>query len=205
MLRRNLIACLLAMLGMVGFGSASAVTFSVVPDNLGPVVQGGTVNASIQVSDLGLFSAPSLGTYDLDLSYDSTRFAFNSATFGDPLLGNQLDLFGFGSINGAFDLFTAVNLFEVSLDLPIDLDTFQADAFTLVTVSFDVLFEAGVGAFDLSVNALGDSLGGSIDDPTLIGAEVSVIPVPAAVWLFGSALLGLIGFGRRKRTDAVHC
>ena len=28
----------------------------------------------------------------------------------------------------------------------------------------------------------------------------SVIPVPAAVWLFGTALAGLLGFGRRKKS-----
>ena len=30
------------------------------------------------------------------------------------------------------------------------------------------------------------------------GIEVSAVPVPAAVWLFGTALAGLIGFGRRR-------
>lgn len=35
------------------------------------------------------------------------------------------------------------------------------------------------------------------DDRPLIGA--GVIPVPAAVWLFGSGLLGLIGVARRKK------
>jgi hypothetical protein len=29
--------------------------------------------------------------------------------------------------------------------------------------------------------------------------DVSAVPVPAAVWLFGSGLLGLIGFAKRKR------
>lgn len=29
--------------------------------------------------------------------------------------------------------------------------------------------------------------------------QVSAIPVPAAVWLFGTALVGLLGFGRRKK------
>ena len=29
--------------------------------------------------------------------------------------------------------------------------------------------------------------------------EVSSVPVPAAVWLFGSGLLGLIGVARRKK------
>ena len=29
--------------------------------------------------------------------------------------------------------------------------------------------------------------------------EVSAVPVPAAVWLFGTALVGLAGFGRRRK------
>lgn len=33
-----------------------------------------------------------------------------------------------------------------------------------------------------------------------IRGQVQVIPVPAAVWLFGSGLLGLIGIARRKKT-----
>lgn len=31
------------------------------------------------------------------------------------------------------------------------------------------------------------------------GALLTAVPVPAAIWLFGSALVGLIGMGRRKR------
>ncbi len=31
--------------------------------------------------------------------------------------------------------------------------------------------------------------------------DVSTVPVPAAVWLFGSGLLGLIGVARRKRAN----
>ena len=31
-------------------------------------------------------------------------------------------------------------------------------------------------------------------------AQVSVVPVPAAVWLFGTALIGLVGFGKRRKT-----
>lgn len=39
------------------------------------------------------------------------------------------------------------------------------------------------------------SYGGNM---TVAAAELPKIPVPAAVWLFGSALLGLFGIGRRK-------
>ena len=37
----------------------------------------------------------------------------------------------------------------------------------------------------------------AFDDVSL---TVSPVPVPAAVWLFGTALAGLIGFGRRRKT-----
>jgi len=32
-----------------------------------------------------------------------------------------------------------------------------------------------------------------------LGAPLTTVPVPAAVWLFGSGLLGLIGVARRKK------
>jgi hypothetical protein len=31
------------------------------------------------------------------------------------------------------------------------------------------------------------------------GIEISQVPVPAAIWLFGSGLLGLVGIARRKK------
>ena len=33
-----------------------------------------------------------------------------------------------------------------------------------------------------------------------IRGQVQVVPIPAAIWLFGSGLLGLIGMARRKTT-----
>ena len=36
-------------------------------------------------------------------------------------------------------------------------------------------------------------------DNVTISTEVAAVPVPAAVWLFGSGLLGLIGLARRKK------
>jgi hypothetical protein len=38
-------------------------------------------------------------------------------------------------------------------------------------------------------------------DNVSITADVSAVPVPAAVWLFGSGLLGLVGVARRKRNS----
>ena len=36
-------------------------------------------------------------------------------------------------------------------------------------------------------------------DGTDFAFKINVVPVPAAVWLFGTALIGLLGFGRRKQ------
>ena len=35
-------------------------------------------------------------------------------------------------------------------------------------------------------------------DVTYVGATLNPVPVPAAVWLFGSGLIGLVGVARRK-------
>ena len=58
--------------------------------------------------------------------------------------------------------------------------------------------------FTLDYNAhvpLGDAsgFGGVGYTLHLEGAVTSVVPVPAAVWLFGSGLLGLVGVARRKK------
>lgn len=50
-----------------------------------------------------------------------------------------------------------------------------------------------VGAFDLNDATSVHSWQG-------MGSGIAVVPVPAAAWLFGSGLLGLIGFAKRKRS-----
>lgn len=74
--------------------------------------------------------------------------------------------------------------------------------------SFDVLLADSIfGEFDLlTLAVLGDGLSWDVAYLTdAIGSTdivrlnvVSAVPVPAAVWLFGSGLIGLIGFARRK-------
>ena len=61
------------------------------------------------------------------------------------------------------------------------------------TLSLNSLF--GSGTFT-GVNL---SIGGASAAPSLVGTT-AVVPVPAAVWLFGSGLLGLVGVARRQRS-----
>ena len=53
---------------------------------------------------------------------------------------------------------------------------------------------------DTSVNFMGaNSYTVNFSDGSVLEVDVRVVPVPAAVWLFGSGLIGLIGVARRKK------
>ena len=50
----------------------------------------------------------------------------------------------------------------------------------------------------------GDVFAGSYNGSTVgmdMRLELSAVPIPAAVWLFGTALIGLVGFGKRRKAD----
>lgn len=68
-------------------------------------------------------------------------------------------------------------------------------------VRYRLGFDGGL-ASSLLLTASAEVVGFSDDDPGLVLSGVigssSAVPVPAAVWLFGSGLLGLIGLARRK-------
>lgn len=48
------------------------------------------------------------------------------------------------------------------------------------------------------LNATSGDFSGAFTADTIIAKAGAVVPVPAAVWLFGSGLLGLIGIARKK-------
>ena len=84
-----------------------------------------------------------------------------------------------------------------------DLTTGASDSF-LVPYAYSDGFVNGV--WDRATQASIDAIGilrftqglppGGVTHPPL--ASFAVVPVPAALWLFGSGLLGLIGVARRK-------
>ena len=58
-----------------------------------------------------------------------------------------------------------------------------------------VLDENGNGIFDI-----GDAVDGAGDDFSFRVIGPTVIPLPPAVWLFGTALIGLVGFSKRRKS-----
>ena len=70
-------------------------------------------------------------------------------------------------------------------------------------VSYDTFLFKNVGDLALATVGLGwledfsDFTGRSFDVYRL--SHISAVPVPAAVWLFGTALIGLVGFSKRRK------
>lgn len=187
-------------------GSSQASTFvnpgfSFTMVSISDITQtGNSVNIQIGVSGLSPASAPSLGTYDLNLNFDPSHLSFSGAVFGDALLGNQLDLFNFGGNLSGADLTDpgTVNFYEVSLDSVTDLNDLQADRFTLATLSFDVL-NFGTSDLTLSVNAFGDAEANDLPVTTL-STSVTTVPLPSAIFMMVSGLMCL-GFAGQSRKN----
>jgi hypothetical protein len=177
---------------------AEAITVSVDPATQ-TIGAGSSTQVALTISGLGIGAAPSLSTYDLNVAYDPSIITLTGVTFGDPVLGDQLDLFSLGSLTSSSDSpLGTINVFELSFDNPSDIDALQANAFTLATLSFNTL-ASGTSSLALTINVLGDANGDPLTASTISSSiTVSAVPVPAAVWLFGSGLLGLIGVARRK-------
>ncbi|MFQ5658070.1 MAG: PEP-CTERM sorting domain-containing protein [Candidatus Methylomirabilales bacterium] len=157
---------------------------------------GQSVDVDITISGLGDFAPDSLGTFDLDVGFDPDILDFSAVTFGDPILGDQLDLLGFGSFTSVTPGVGVVNLFELSLDFPGDLDTFQPGAFSLVTLTFDTK-SIGTSPLELAVNSLGDAFGFLLAG-TVESGKVDVVPEPGTFLLMGVGLAGMAGLRRRR-------
>ncbi|ARN73082.1 hypothetical protein [Oceanicoccus sagamiensis] len=136
---------------------------------------GDYVNGSGLTLNTGLFDA-TFGAYPEDMvDLTTTNLDFTVASFWD----------GFGFVNPGFILETGAPITAgdiITLTMP--GYTHESGFNQINTVGNVSLFgeEAGMG------------MGGTL---TL---EVAAVPVPAAAWLFGSAIVGLAGIGRKRKS-----
>ncbi|WP_446809845.1 cohesin domain-containing protein [Methylomonas sp. 2BW1-5-20] len=140
------------------------------------------IEIGLRISGLG---DDALGTYDFNIQFDPTHLAFASVAFGDPFLGDELDVFDLGGNSVAADLLApgVLNLFESSLDEPADLQALQADSFTLAIIRFNVL-SSGSSELELLINSLADAGGDALSANTapLTVNPVAAVPLPGMFW-----------------------
>lgn len=188
---------LLVATAVVSIGEASAATVSVLPATT-TVTPGGSVSIDLFIDGLGDTSAPALGDFDIDITFDAGALTLTGYTLGgalgDPGTGEALDV-SFGEY-----LVGTLNIAEVSLLTPGELEGSQPAGFVLATIEFTATGLAAGDSTSLDIGAvfaLGDATGSPVVLDTTSGATITaVVPAPAAVWLFATALLAAAGMRR---------
>lgn len=132
----------------------------------------GSTSGETPTSLLEVFFAGEIGSYTINFD----------------LSGNQR--------GGAADTVTAAYFVGDAQDLGTDFVLASTDPFQTFSMSFDVLV-AGSGLFQIGQAGTSDNVGAILDN-VLITYEPAVIPVPTAGLLLLSALVGLVGWHRRR-------
>ncbi|MES9980575.1 MAG: cohesin domain-containing protein [Candidatus Thiodiazotropha sp. 6PLUC5] len=177
-----------------------AVTLTLVPMSQ-EIRVGSTTSVDLNISDLGDYSAPSLGAFLTEIVFDDVALSFESVTYGDLLGSTEPSLF-------ETDIVTTVTPGSVSLDefsflSDYELDSLQPDSFTLASLSF-MATSAGTSLLEFGLIDLSDAIGFSILDPTLETASITVtpehhtVPEPATYILMLSGLVGIMGLKCRR-------
>jgi len=203
-MRRSLVSLIVGSAIILLGVNAHAITLSFAPASTSVSI-GDPVTVLLNVSGLGDKAAPSLGVFDVNVTFDPALLAFVDATFGDPMLGDQLDLGKFGSPTSAtVSPANTLNLSETSFDSVSDLDTMQAGSFTLATLAFNAI-GLGVSPLGLSINTLGDANGDTLAATANVGTvTVTATPEPTTGLLFVTGLM-VLGYGWHRKQRLTTC
>jgi len=161
-----------------GVALADAVGFT---SSAGSVVPGATLTVDIVGTG---FTELAGGV--IDIGFDNTHLQINSVSI-DPHFDFQPDggapAVGNGWADVGFDTFANAPAVGV---------------FTIATITLTALVE-GVSALVIQDSSEFFSVTEQLD-PILTPGTISSVPVPAAAWLFGSSLLGLIVVARKRNS-----
>lgn len=191
-MKATLLMLLAYFLG-VGGGVAHAATLFVSPISQETVI-GSVVQVEVTIDGVNDGLTPALGAFDINLNFDPSLLRFQSATFG-----SQLDIFGLGDEQSVSTPTSGVvRAYEISLETSEDLTAFQATGFTLASFYFYAI-GGGTSPLAISSNSLSDAFGSDLAaDIVSGGVTVAPVPLPAAGWLLGWALLGYVGLARKR-------
>ena len=151
-------------------------------------------NVNVSMNFLTTSTGPSRG---IDVSAGLRPVSDFSGTPSSP----QSNLFSDTIVAGTYTTATISVPLNVALSLSFDsrIKPFpgfygflgkQNEIATATARLADMVFNLDAG---ITVNSL---------DAGIVNNSLSTVPVPAAAWLFGSALLGVFGFSRRKKLTA---
>jgi hypothetical protein len=136
------------------------------------------------------------GSYRFDIGFDSAELALHalsplSATEVLPSGFTDIKPLSFNSTENTVEWFDGFSFGSVSLSSPIYYGN----------IEFDVLNPIADGSDDFwvtYVTGAGITIDMVIEQPSSIGTDISAVPIPGALVLLGSGLLGFAGIRRRR-------
>lgn len=192
---KQLLSSLFTGIAALGLASHAVADVSVFfQPNAQTIGVGNPASMDLVVSGLGNLSAPSIGAFDFDLSYNAAIISAVSLTFG-----NFLDLGGLGSVQFS-DLTTAgaIHLGEVSFESSSDLNNAQPDTFMLATLGFTGL-ASGISSIDFTFVSLSDETGQSFLGFSTRSGSIEVTGVPDVGSTASLLLLGIVSLSALRR------
>ena len=150
----------------------------------------------------------------------ATTIAYGEAfSLGSFTYTNEETVLSGGMVEIDFQMdimFDGLDLLPVEYRIGIDNTSNPlADTASLLTYPESMLFTMGNTEYLLTFNGFSRDDGNTFETSATLPedqqttAEIfatitttTVVPVPAAVWLFGSGLLGLVGFAKRRKNNA---
>jgi len=149
-----------------------------------------TASATAQVTSGDTwFSSPGLSSGNFDLDLGSVN------TIGSMALWNESQ--GIGQGVNSFNLFSDINSSFSSATLLGSFNAFEGSIFAQIFNFVET--EAQFIRLEILSNHGASCCTGIMEIAFEEGSSVSEVPVPAAVWLMGSGLLGLMGFNRKAK------
>lgn len=203
MRRSRVLLAALALVAFSGFSGSSAGAATISLAQLGPIQAGQQFDVAVAI-DLG---SDSLYAFNVNVLYDASRFDVVAVQFGDPVLGNQLELTGPSPFtHSAGGSPGSLTLFDWSQDSASAIDNLQESSFRLATVRFEADASAsGSAGFDpyACAGCLNRPGGGAVPVDGLVGFTASIqggstMPEPGAALLFAVGM-GVVALRARRQ------
>ena len=152
---------------------------------------------------MGTYQNP-IYTANITSGATGTATIYSTSAYGEPAPSGTIDTSN--ATNPISVNFSSFRL-NVNVTAPITL-SFDAPAWPLTTPNSSSTFDALTNAYTLgwnnnfSVTAMVDGISAPITGnvQVTLGGTLQPVPVPAALWLFGSGLIGLAAFACRRRS-----